>query len=127
MKMTALQDARHASRFVSAQVYYSIAGRDIEREVVPLALDQGFAILPWSPLAGGLLSGKFDLENEDKAGPEGSRRANFDFPPVDRTRAAACLRVLRPIAAVHDTGPLSNFASLALPRSSAASMSSTCT
>jgi len=103
MKMTALQDARGASRFVSAQVYYSIAGRDIEREVVPLAIDQGFGILPWSPLAGGLLSGKFDLENEGKAGPEGSRRAQFDFPPVDRPRAAACLRALRPIATAHDT------------------------
>ena len=88
MKMAALQDARHAARFVSAQVYYSIAGRDIEREVVPLSQDQGFGILPWSPLAGGLLSGKFDLEKEDKSGPEGARRAQFDFPPVDRTRAA---------------------------------------
>ena len=102
MKMAAMQDARGLSRFVSAQVYYSIAGRDIEREVVPVSLDQGFGILPWSPLAGGLLSGKFDLESEDK-GPEGSRRASFDFPPVDRSRAAACLRALRPIAAAHDT------------------------
>ncbi len=103
MKMAALQDARHAARFVSAQVYYSIAGRDIEREVVPLSQDQGFGILPWSPLAGGLLSGKFDLEKEDKSGPEGARRAQFDFPPVDRTRAAGCLRVLRPIATSHDS------------------------
>lgn len=102
MKMAAMQDARGLSRFVSAQVYYSIAGRDIEREVVPVSLDQGFGILPWSPLAGGLLSGKFDLESEDK-GPEGSRRASFDFPPVDRSRAAACLRALRPVAAAHDT------------------------
>ncbi len=102
MKMAAMQDARGLARFVSAQVYYSIAGRDIEREVVPVSLDQGFGILPWSPLAGGLLSGKFDLESEDK-GPEGSRRASFDFPPVDRSRAAACLRALRPIAAAHDT------------------------
>ena len=102
MKMAAMQDARGLSRFVSAQVYYSIAGRDIEREVVPVSLDQGFGILPWSPLAGGLLSGKFDLESEDK-GPEGSRGASFDFPPVDRSRAAACLRALRPIAAAHDT------------------------
>jgi aryl-alcohol dehydrogenase-like predicted oxidoreductase len=102
MKMAAMQDARGLSRFVSAQVYYSIAGRDIEREVVPVSLDQGFGILPWSPLAGGLLSGKFDLESDEK-GPEGSRRASFDFPPVDRSRAAACLRALRPVAAAHDT------------------------
>jgi aryl-alcohol dehydrogenase-like predicted oxidoreductase len=49
------------------------------------------------------LSGKFDLEGEAKSGPEGSRRAQFDFPPVDRSRAAACLRALRPIAAAHDS------------------------
>ena len=102
MKMVAHQDSRRLARFVSAQVYYSIAGRDIEREVVPLSQDQGFGILPWSPLAGGLLSGKFDLEGEDKkAGPDGARRAQFDFPPVDRSRAAACLRAMRPIAASH--------------------------
>lgn len=102
MKMAALQDARGAARFVSAQVYYSIAGRDIEREVVPVCQDQGFGILPWSPLAGGLLSGKFDLESDAK-GPDGARRAAFDFPPVDRTRAAACVRAMRPIAEAHGT------------------------
>jgi aryl-alcohol dehydrogenase-like predicted oxidoreductase len=103
MKAVAYQDRHHLARFVSAQVYYTIAGRDIEREVVPLSLDQGFGILPWSPLAGGLLSGKFDLESEEKKGPEGARRSTFDFPIVDRARAAACLRVMRPIAAAHDT------------------------
>ena len=103
MKMTGLQDANRLARFVSAQVYYSISGRDIEREIVPLARDQGFAILPWSPLAGGLLSGKFDLENEGAAKPEGARRTSFDFPIVDRARAAACLRAMRPIAEAHGT------------------------
>jgi aryl-alcohol dehydrogenase-like predicted oxidoreductase len=97
MKALALQDARGYARFVSAQMYYSIAGRDIEREIVPLAADQGVGLLPWSPLAGGLLSGKFDLEGDGK-GPAGARRSDFDFPPVDRARAAACLRTLRPIA-----------------------------
>jgi aryl-alcohol dehydrogenase-like predicted oxidoreductase len=97
MKSLAIQDARGYARFVSAQMYYSIAGRDIEREIVPLAADQGVGILPWSPLAGGLLSGKFDLEGDGK-GPAGARRSDFDFPPVERTRAAACLRALRPIA-----------------------------
>ena len=76
MKALAYADAHDLSRFVSAQVYYSIAGRDIEREIVPLAEDQGLAILPWSPLAGGLLSGKFDLE---KPGPQvrGARHSIF--------------------------------------------------
>jgi aryl-alcohol dehydrogenase-like predicted oxidoreductase len=77
-------------------MYYSVAGRDIEREIVPLAKDQNLAILPWSPLAGGLLSGKFSRENEK---PEGARRATLDFPPVDRTRAFNVIDVMRPIAA----------------------------
>jgi aryl-alcohol dehydrogenase-like predicted oxidoreductase len=95
MKALAYADCHHAPRFVSAQMYYSIAGRDIEREIVPLAKDEGLAILPWSPLAGGLLSGKFDLENP---GPANARRATFDFPPVDRARAKTVLGVMRAVA-----------------------------
>ncbi len=91
MKALAYSDARNLAHFVSAQMYYSIAGRDIEREVVPLARDQGLAILPWSPLAGGLLSGKFDLEGP---GPEGARRTSYDFPPVDRDRAKNVLKAM---------------------------------
>jgi aryl-alcohol dehydrogenase-like predicted oxidoreductase len=95
MKALGYADAHDLARFVSAQVYYSIAGRDIERELVPLAQDQGLAILPWSPLAGGLLSGKFDLENP---GPAGARRTSFDFPPVDLNRAKVVLRALRSVS-----------------------------
>jgi aryl-alcohol dehydrogenase-like predicted oxidoreductase len=100
MKALAMQDRNGWSRFVSAQMYYSIAGRDLEREVVPLALDQGLGIMPWSPLAGGLLSGKFDIEANAKV--EGARRSDFDFPPVDRARAAACVKAMKPIAARHN-------------------------
>jgi len=96
MKALSYADAHDLEKFVSAQVYYSIAGRDIEREIVPFAQDQGLAILPWSPLAGGLLSGKFDLENP---GPEGARRTSYDFPPVDRERAKAVLSALRALSA----------------------------
>jgi aryl-alcohol dehydrogenase-like predicted oxidoreductase len=96
MKALAHASHRHQARFVSAQMYYSIAGRDIEREVVPLAEDQGLAILPWSPLAGGLLSGKFEI---DKPGPDGARRSMFDFPPVDKPRAARVLEVMRSVSA----------------------------
>jgi len=95
MKANAYADAHDLSRFVSAQMYYSIAGRDIEREVVPLVQDQGLALLPWSPLAGGLLSGKFDLETP---GPADARRSSFDFPPVDRERAKTVLQVMRTIS-----------------------------
>jgi aryl-alcohol dehydrogenase-like predicted oxidoreductase len=83
------------ARFQSAQVYYSIAGRDIEREVAPLCRARGLAILPWSPLAGGLLSGKFD---PDKKGPADARRANFDFPPVNMERLPRVLTALRQVA-----------------------------
>ena len=95
MKAIAYAEAHGLSRFQSAQMYYSLVGRDIEREIVPLAQSEGIAILPWSPLAGGLLSGKFDA---NKAGPEGARRTSFDFPPVDRARLPAVLDALRAVA-----------------------------
>ena len=86
------------ARFESVQAYYTLAGRDLEREIVPLALDQQLAILPWSPLAGGLLSGKF---TRDGQGPQGARRLSFDFPPVDRDRLFNCIDAMRPIAESH--------------------------
>ncbi|HMI84785.1 MAG TPA: aldo/keto reductase, partial [Polyangiaceae bacterium] len=95
MKAIGFAEANGLARFQSAQVYYSIAGRDIEREIVPLAQSEGLAILPWSPLAGGLLSGKFD---PDKPGPEGARRTAFDFPPVDQARLPRVLGALRVVA-----------------------------
>jgi aryl-alcohol dehydrogenase-like predicted oxidoreductase len=97
-KALGISAQRALARFESVQAYYSIAGRDLEREIVPLAKDQNLAILPWSPLAGGILSGKFSREG---AGPAGSRRATFDFPPVDRERAFRIIDVMRPIAAAH--------------------------
>ena len=100
MKAIAFADANGLARFQSGQVYYSIAGRDIEREIVPLAADQGLAILPWSPLAGGLLSGKFDPE---KPGPAGARRTSFDFPPVDQGRLPKVLAALRAVSAAIGT------------------------
>lgn len=86
------------ARFESVQAYYTLAGRDLEREIVPLARDQSLAILPWSPLAGGLLSGKF---TRDGKGPQGARRMSFDFPPVDRDRLFDCIDAMRPIAEGH--------------------------
>jgi aryl-alcohol dehydrogenase-like predicted oxidoreductase len=94
-----VSDRKSLARFESLQMYYSIAGRDIEREVVPLANDQRLAILPWSPLAGGFLSGKY---SRDSKGPEGSRRTSFDFPPIDRERAYDIIDAMRPIAKAHE-------------------------
>ncbi|HET9626772.1 MAG TPA: aldo/keto reductase [Kofleriaceae bacterium] len=97
MKMLAIADRNNTARFVSAQMFYAIAARDIEREIVPLAQAEGLGILPWSPLAGGLLSGKFTADG----GPKDARRAQFDFPIVDKPRAFRCVDAMRPIASAH--------------------------
>jgi aryl-alcohol dehydrogenase-like predicted oxidoreductase len=94
-KAITFAEAHGLARFQSAQVYYSIAGRDIEREIAPLCQAEGLAILPWSPLAGGLLTGKFDPE---KKGPADARRAAFDFPPVNMERLPRVLAALRQVA-----------------------------
>lgn len=98
MKALALSDKRGWARFESVQAYYTIAGRDLERELVPLMQDQGLGCLVWSPLAGGLLSGKF---SSDGSGPEGARRSQYDFPVVDKARAFKCVEAMRPVAAAH--------------------------
>lgn len=98
MKALSISQREGFARFESVQAYYTLAGRDLEREIVPLARDQGLAILPWSPLAGGLLSGKF---TRDGKGPEGARRMAFDFPPVNRDRLFNCIDAMRPIADAH--------------------------
>ena len=78
------------------QAYYTIAGRDLEREIVPLLQSETVGLMVWSPLAGGLLSGKYARDGQATDG----RRATFDFPPVDRERAFSCIDAMRPMAAV---------------------------
>jgi len=95
MKALGISDRNGWSKFVSLQAYYTIAGRDLEREIAPLLQDQGLGLMVWSPLAGGLLSGKF---SRDGASPEGARRASFDFPPVNKERAFDIIDVMREIA-----------------------------
>jgi aryl-alcohol dehydrogenase-like predicted oxidoreductase len=97
-KSLGISARRGLARFESIQAYYSLAGRELEREIVPLAHDQKLAILPWSPLAGGFLSGKF---SRDAQGPAGARRTTFDFPPVDRDKGFRIIDVMRPIAERH--------------------------
>jgi aryl-alcohol dehydrogenase-like predicted oxidoreductase len=101
MKALGISEAKNLAKMDTLQAYYSIAGRDLEREIVPLLKDQGTGLLVWSPLAGGLLSGKFSRENQK---PEDSRRSSFDFPIVDKERTWRILDVLRPIAQAHNTG-----------------------
>ena len=98
MKALGLADRHGWTRPSTLQAYYTIAGRDLEREIVPLLEAEKLGLMVWSPLAGGLLSGKYD---RDGNGPEGSRRASFDFPPVDKERAFASIDVMREIAATH--------------------------
>jgi len=98
MKGLAISEKHHWARFESVQAYYTVAGRDLEREVLPLLHDQQLGLMVWSPLAGGLLSGKF---SPDGKGPEGTRRATFDFPVVDKARAFRVVDAMRPIAQRH--------------------------
>jgi aryl-alcohol dehydrogenase-like predicted oxidoreductase len=95
MKALGIADKHGWARFSTLQAYYTIAGRDLEREIAPLLEDEKLGLMVWSPLAGGLLSGKYD---RDGNGPEGSRRVSFDFPPVDKDRAFDCVDVMREIA-----------------------------
>jgi aryl-alcohol dehydrogenase-like predicted oxidoreductase len=97
MKSLSVSERLNLAKFVSVQAYYTIASRDLEREIVPLLEDQKLGLMVWSPLAGGLLTGKFS--NSDDKGPAGARRGAFDFPLVDKPRAFRCLELMRPLAA----------------------------
>lgn len=97
-KALGLSEAGRHGRIETVQAYYSIAGRDVERELVPLAEAERLGLMVWSPLAGGLLSGKFGPGAET---PEGSRRASFDFPPVNLDRAWPIVAAMREIGAAH--------------------------
>ena len=98
MKALGISERLGLTRFESLQAYYTIAGRDLERELVPMLASEGVGLMVWSPLAGGFLSGKF---SRDSQGEAGSRRIKFDFPPVDKERAYDCIDAMRPIAAAH--------------------------
>lgn len=95
MKALGYSTYNRLSKFISLQAYYTLAGRDIEREVIPMLKDQNMGLMVWSPLAGGLLSGKYK-RNGDSA--DDSRRTNFDFPPVNKERAFDIIDVLEKFA-----------------------------
>ncbi|EQB14726.1 aldo/keto reductase [Sphingobium quisquiliarum P25] len=98
MKAIGIAEARRLAPILSLQAYYTLAGRDLEREIVPLLKSEGLGLMVWSPLAGGFLSGKYSRDDE-KAGS--GRRASFDFPPVDRDRGYGVIDAMRPIAERH--------------------------
>ncbi len=95
MKALGISERLDLQRFASLQAYYTVAGRDLEREIVPMLRSEEVGLMVWSPLAGGLLSGKYqgaDLKTSD------GRRASFDFPPVAPAVASAVIDAIRPIA-----------------------------
>jgi aryl-alcohol dehydrogenase-like predicted oxidoreductase len=94
MKALGVSKAQGLERFRCTQSYYSLAGRELERETIPLLQDQGLGLLVWSPLAGGFLSGKFTRDGGDEA----ARRAKFDFPPINKAHAFDIVDVLGQIA-----------------------------
>ncbi len=97
-KALGISEAKNLARFDTLQAYYSIAGRDLERELVPMMESEMIGLLVWSPLAGGLLSGKFSRTQQK---PADSRRTEFDFPVVDKDRTWKILDVMAPIAKAH--------------------------
>ncbi len=96
VKALGISERLGLARFASLQAYYTVAGRDLERELVPMMQSEGLGLLVWSPLAGGLLSGKFSRQGSSETG---SRRTTFDFPPVQMDRAWDVIDALAPIAA----------------------------
>jgi aryl-alcohol dehydrogenase-like predicted oxidoreductase len=97
-KAVGIAERRGFAPVASLQAYYTLAGRDLEREVIPMLKSEGVGLMVWSPLAGGFLSGKYDRAAQ--AAPDG-RRASFNFPPVDPERGHAVIDVLREVAARH--------------------------
>jgi aryl-alcohol dehydrogenase-like predicted oxidoreductase len=93
MKALGISERNGFARFETIQSFYTIASRDLEREIVPLLNDQKVGLMVWSPLAGGMLA--------DKGNAQGARRATFDFPPMDLPRVGKCLEAMRPIAKAH--------------------------
>jgi aryl-alcohol dehydrogenase-like predicted oxidoreductase len=97
-KALGLSEAKGYARFQTLQAYYSIAGRDLERDLVPMLTAEQLGLMVWSPLAGGLLSGKFGPGSNN---PTDARRTNFDFPPVEKDRAWKCVEVMREVGDAH--------------------------
>jgi len=98
-KALGIGKARDTAPVICLQAYYSVVGRDLEREIVPMLLSEGLGLLVWSPLAGGYLSGKY------AEGGQGGRRTELQFPPIDLKRGDAIVPVLQQIARKHQGTP----------------------
>jgi aryl-alcohol dehydrogenase-like predicted oxidoreductase len=94
-RMHAISSAAHWVRACSNQVHYSLASRDVEHEIAPVARLHDIALMVWSPLAGGYLSGKYTPGATEEAK---GRRSNLNFPPVDPAKADPIVHALRDVA-----------------------------
>ena len=94
-KAVGIAESRRFAPIASLQAYYTLVGRDLEREIVPMLQSEGVGLMVWSPLAGGFLSGKYRRDGEADTG---NRRTSFDFPPIDRERGHGIVDVMREIA-----------------------------
>ena len=99
MKSLWISDKNSFNKFKSLQAYYSIAGRDLEREIVPLLEDQNLGLMVWSPLAGGFLSGKY---RRNQMPEEESRRKEFDFPPINKEKAFDIIDIMDEVSKAHN-------------------------
>jgi len=95
VKALGISAREHLEKFVTLQAYYSLAGRELEREIVPMLIDQKLGLLVWSPLAGGFLSGKFTRAGVSE---EDSRRSKFGFPPVNLEKTYDIIEAMQAIA-----------------------------
>lgn len=95
VKALGISAREHLEKFVTLQAYYSLAGRELERELVPMMIDQKLGLLVWSPLAGGFLSGKFTRGGVSE---EDARRSKFGFPPVNLEKTYGIIEGMQEIA-----------------------------
>lgn len=100
MKALGISRARGLSPIVSLQAYYTLVGRDVERDITPMLTSEQVGMMVWSPLAGGYLTGKYS----EKTNSEG-RLKELDFPPIDRQRGEPIIETLKAIAHKHDATP----------------------
>lgn len=98
MKSLGISELNHLEKFITLQAYYSLAGRELEREIAPMLMDQKMGLLVWSPLAGGFLTGKFTRSGSS---PEDARRASFNFPPVDTEKGYAIVDAMSKVGKRH--------------------------
>jgi aryl-alcohol dehydrogenase-like predicted oxidoreductase len=101
MKAIGIAEARQLAPITSLQAYYTLVGRDLEREIVPMLASEGVGLLVWSPLAGGYLTGKYSGGRTGRGG----RQTELDFPPIDRVRGEPLMEVLRAVANKHGGNP----------------------